>query len=68
MQNLEVTNKKVYELFQNGYHVVRTSQRFWRGLSADLILEQVTFIIQNIANLRLTWVSLKCEFSPISIN
>ena len=27
-QNLQLTNKKVYERFQNGYHVVRRSQRF----------------------------------------
>ena len=42
MQNLEVTDKKVYEPFQNGYNVVRRSQRFWGGLSTDLLLEQVT--------------------------
>ena len=45
MKNLEVTNKKVYERFQNGYHVVRRSQRFWVGLSTDLIIEQVTSIM-----------------------
>ena len=45
MQNLEVTNKKVYERFQNGYHVVRRSQRFWGGLSTNLIIEQVTSIM-----------------------
>ena len=45
MQNLELTNKKVYERFQNGYHVVRRSQRYWGGLSTDLIIEQVTSIM-----------------------
>ena len=45
MQYLEVTNKKVYERFQNGYHVVRRSQRFWGGLSTNLIIEQVTSIM-----------------------
>ena len=45
MQNLEVINKKVYEQFQNGYHVVRRCQQFWRGLSTDLIIEQVTYIM-----------------------
>ena len=39
MQNLEVINKKVYERFQNGYHVVWRSKRFWGGLSTDLIIE-----------------------------
>ena len=45
MENFEVTNKKVYERFQNGYHVVRRSQQFWGGLSIDLIIEQVTCIM-----------------------
>ena len=48
MQNLEVTNKKVYERFQNGYHVVRRSQGFLGGLSTNLIIEQVTSITSNI--------------------
>ena len=45
MQNLEVTNKKVYKRFENGYHVVLRSQRFLRRLSTDLIVEQVTSIM-----------------------
>ena len=44
-ENLEVTNKKVYERFQNGYHVVRRIQQFWGGLFTDLIIEQVTCIM-----------------------
>ena len=45
MVNLEVTNKKVNERFQRGYHVVRRSQRFCGKLSTDLIIEQVTSIM-----------------------
>ena len=45
MQNLEGTNKKVYERFQNGYRVVRRSQRCSGGLSIDLIIEQITSIM-----------------------
>ena len=45
MENHEVTNKKVYKRFYNGYHVVRRSQRFWGGLSTDLIIEHVTSIM-----------------------
>ena len=45
MQNLEVTNKKAFERFQNGYHVVRKSQQFWGGLSTDLIIKEVTSTI-----------------------
>ena len=48
MQNLEVTNKKVYERFQNDYYVVRRSQRFWGGLSTYLIIEHVTSIMSNM--------------------
>ena len=28
-------------MFQNGYHVIRRSDRYWAGLSSDLIKEQV---------------------------
>ena len=31
----------VYEAFCNGNHVVRRSDRFWGGLSSDLVIEQV---------------------------
>ena len=47
MQKLETSNKEVYQRFQQGYHVVRRNDRFWGGLSTDLIIEQVykNFII-----------------------
>ena len=41
MSNLPVTNPDVYKAFAEGYHVIRRSDRFWAGLSTDLIIEQV---------------------------
>ena len=40
MINLETHNKHVFEMFQNGYHVIRRSNTFWGGLGADLVIEQ----------------------------
>ena len=31
----------VLELFKNGFHVICRSDRFWAGLSSDLVIEQV---------------------------
>ena len=41
MQDLEKTNPNVYKKFLEGYHVARRSDRFWGGLSTDLMIEQV---------------------------
>ncbi len=41
MQNLETSHPSVYKKFLDGLHVVRRSDRFWGGLSTDLIIEQV---------------------------
>jgi len=41
MQNLPVEHPDVYEKFQEGYHVIRRSNREWAGLSSDLVIEQV---------------------------
>ncbi|KAG1697184.1 hypothetical protein GQR58_006011 [Nymphon striatum] len=41
---LEDKHPDVYDSFQNGHHVIRRSDRsdrYWRGLSTDLIIEQV---------------------------
>ena len=38
---LEQTNPEVYEAFMRGHHVSRRSDRFWAGLSTDLVTEQV---------------------------
>ncbi len=41
MQELPQTHPDVYRIFQEGYHVVSRSNRYWAGLSTDLIIEQV---------------------------
>lgn len=38
---LRKTNPNVEKLFLSGLHVIRRSDRFWAGLSADLVIEQV---------------------------
>jgi hypothetical protein len=41
MLELPVKNPKVYNVFKNGFHVVRRSDRNWTLLGADLVIEQV---------------------------
>ena len=41
MLQLENSHPDVYEFFTRGHHVIRRSDRFWAGLSTDLIIEQV---------------------------
>ena len=41
MLDLEQTHPDVYKQFMEGYHCVRQSDRYWAGLSTDLIIEQV---------------------------
>ena len=41
MSNLQDEYPHVYEHFVNGLHVVRRSDRYWAGLSSDLVIEQV---------------------------
>ena len=41
MDRLEQVHPEVYQHFLNGLHVVRRTDRFWAGLSPDLIIEQV---------------------------
>ncbi|CAG2245843.1 unnamed protein product [Mytilus edulis] len=41
MQNLESDHPDIHAHFMNGKHVVRRSDRFWAGLSTDLVIEQV---------------------------
>ena len=43
MYKLEDTHPSVFSKFQQGYHVVRRSERFWGGLSTDLVIEQVGY-------------------------
>ena len=41
MQSLKDDHPVVHDLFEAGYHVVRRSDRYWGGLSTDLVIEQV---------------------------
>lgn len=40
MVKLEETHPTVHSSFQQGMHVVRRSDRYWAGLSTDLVIEQ----------------------------
>ena len=40
MNELKNSNPKVYELFINGFHVVRRTEFNWSGLPPDLVIEQ----------------------------
>lgn len=41
MQSLEENHPAVYQAFLNGHHVIRRSDRYWAGLSTDLVIEQM---------------------------
>ena len=41
MSRLHEDFPEVYQHFQNGLHVIRRSDRYWAGLSCDLVIEQV---------------------------
>ncbi len=41
MVKLEDEHPDVYQSFKMGHHAVRRSDRFWAGLSSDLVIEQV---------------------------
>ena len=41
MENLSITHPSVHRLFQKGFHVIRRSDRYWAGLSTDLVIEQM---------------------------
>ena len=41
MRSLETDHADVHRKFEAGFHVVRTSNRLWGGLSTDLVIEQV---------------------------
>ena len=40
MVMLQETHPAVYQALQNGKHVIRHSDKFWIGLSTDLVIEQ----------------------------
>ena len=41
MQQLKDSHPDVFNAFMHGYHVLRQSDRYWAGLSTDLVTEQV---------------------------
>ncbi|KAK7111484.1 hypothetical protein V1264_011106 [Littorina saxatilis] len=41
MQQLKEHHPSVFHEFTHGYHVLRRSDRYWAGLSTDLVIEQV---------------------------
>ena len=41
MLQLWDNNRRVYEAFMSGFHVIRRSDRYWAGLSSNLVIEQV---------------------------
>ena len=41
MLELPRSHPDLYQKFEAGFHVVRRSDRYWAGLSTDLIIEQV---------------------------
>ena len=41
MLRLRETNPDVHEAFMTGSHTIRRSNRYWAGLSTDLVIEQV---------------------------
>ena len=41
MSQINMTHPGLYKHFMNGLHVICTSDRFWAGLSPDLMIEQV---------------------------
>jgi len=41
MLNLPNSHPEIHTKFEEGYHVVRRSDRYWAGMSSDLIIEQV---------------------------
>ena len=40
MSELPNTHSNVQQMFQNGFHTIRRSDKFWAGLSSDLVIEQ----------------------------
>ena len=46
MQRLQQEHGDVFDFFCNGHHVLQRSDRFWAGLSTDLVIEQV--LMKNV--------------------
>jgi len=40
MHKLNKDHPELEQLFKKGFHVVRRSEKYWAGLSSDLVIEQ----------------------------
>lgn len=40
MSQLKVRNRDLFDQFKHGCHVIRRTNQFWAGLTADLVIEQ----------------------------
>ena len=49
MSQIHMTHPGLHKHFMNGLHVIRRSDRFWTGLSPDLVIEQVLMAEVNRA-------------------
>ena len=47
MCNLKTEHPEVQQRFEEGFHVIRRSNRMWAGLSPDLIIEQVLMSLKT---------------------
>ena len=50
MSHLQDDHPEVYQHFQDGLHETRQSDRYWAGLSSDLVIEQVLMRRQMVAS------------------
>ena len=41
MLQIPITNSLLHKKFEEGYHVVRRTDKYWAGLPTDLVIEQV---------------------------
>ena len=44
MSQIHLTHPGLHKHFMNGLHVIRRNDRFWAGLSADLLIKQVLML------------------------
>lgn len=58
MHDLEKSHPTLYTSFIEGQHVVRRSNRFWAGLSTDLVIEQVSFVVYFVFIPPFAWIYL----------
>ncbi len=64
MTKLEHQHPDVYRHFQQGLHVVHRTDRFWAGLSPDLVIEQVLMkSVKTLVDLPGAEVSLRHSVS-----